>query len=103
MWVRFLLAGPRINMAYTIINYRTTLLQWIKDIMSALENSSKYEFYGPVPNSITMHAGDGNEMIRIAPDGFYVRGVKIPADDKEAEIVYNTFKQWLVQARSQQQ
>lgn len=37
-----------------------------------------------------------NEMLRVAPDGFYVRGVKVPADEKEAETVYNAFKQFLV-------
>jgi hypothetical protein len=46
-------------------------------------------------NSLTMIAGD-SEMLRVSPDGFYVRGVRVPADDREAETVYNTFKQWLV-------
>ena len=40
----------------------------------------------------------GTEMMRVAPDGFYVRGVRVPADEKEAEIVYNAFKQFLVWA-----
>jgi hypothetical protein len=48
-------------------------------------------------NSLTMIAG-GTEMMRVAPDGFYVRGVRVPADEKEAEIVYNAFKQFLVWA-----
>ncbi len=48
-------------------------------------------------NSLTMIAG-GSEMLRVAQDGFYVRGVKVPADDKEAETVYNAFKQFLVWA-----
>ena len=46
-------------------------------------------------NSLTMIAGD-SEMLRVSSDGFYVRGVRVPADDREAETVYNTFKQWLV-------
>jgi len=46
-------------------------------------------------NSLTMTAG-GSEMLRVSRDGFYVRGVRVPADDREAETVYNTFKQWLV-------
>ena len=46
-------------------------------------------------NSLAMIAG-GSEMLRVSPDGFYVRGVRVPADDREAETVYNTFKQWLV-------
>ena len=45
-------------------------------------------------NSVTFHAG-GAEMLRLSPDGFYVRGVKLDLDDKEAQIVYNSFKEWL--------
>jgi hypothetical protein len=41
----------------------------------------------------------GDEMLKITPDGFYVRGVRVPVDDKEAETVYNAFKQWLVWAQ----
>ncbi len=48
-------------------------------------------------NNISCWAG-GSEMLRVAQDGFYVRGVKVPADDKEAETVYNAFKQFLVWA-----
>lgn len=48
-------------------------------------------------NSLTMIVG-GSEMMRVSPDGFYVRGVKVPADDREAETVYNAFKQFLVWA-----
>ena len=48
-------------------------------------------------NSLTMIAG-GTEMLRVAPDGFYVRGEKVPADAKEAATVYNAFKQFLVWA-----
>jgi hypothetical protein len=40
----------------------------------------------------------GSEMLRVAQDGFYVRGVKVTQDDREAEIVYNAFKQFLVWA-----
>jgi hypothetical protein len=48
-------------------------------------------------HSLTMIAG-GCEMLRVANDGFYVRGVKVTQDDKEAEIVYNAFKQFLTWA-----
>lgn len=50
----------------------------------------------------TYSAAAGNcEMLRIAPDGFYVRGVKVPVDDKEALTVYNSFHQWLAWAQLQ--
>jgi len=47
-----------------------------------------------IPNTITCRAGS-EEMLRIGPDGFWVRGVKVPQDDKEAEIVYNAMKEFL--------
>lgn len=45
-------------------------------------------------NDITMYAS-GDEMLRISKDGFYVRGVRIEQDAKEAEEVYSAFKEWL--------
>jgi hypothetical protein len=46
-------------------------------------------------NEIVFDIGSSSEMLRIAKDGFYVRGVKVEQTDREAEIVYNNFKQWL--------
>jgi hypothetical protein len=48
----------------------------------------------PPKNDITLHSGE-TEMLRIAEDGFYVRGVKLKQDDKEIKEVYNCFKEWL--------
>ena len=48
-------------------------------------------------NDITL-TGGGEEMLRVAKDGFYVRGVRVEADAKEAEQVYRAFKQWLTWA-----
>ena len=42
--------------------------------------------------------GGGEEMLRVDKDGFYVRGVKVNADAKEAEQVYKAFKEWLAWA-----
>lgn len=36
-----------------------------------------------------------SEMLRIDSDAFYVRGQRVPIDEKEALTVYNAFKQWL--------
>ena len=47
-----------------------------------------------LPNSIVLNGGNV-EMLRVAKDGFYVRGEKVPVDDKEAETVYNAFLQWM--------
>ena len=48
-------------------------------------------------NDVTMIAG-GTEMLRVAEDGFYVRGVRVPADDQEAKTVYRAFKEMLTWA-----
>ena len=48
-------------------------------------------------NDINLTAG-GGEMLRIAQDGFYVRGVRVEADAKEAKVVYEAFKQWMTWA-----
>ena len=60
----------------------------------------EYKFHEPKPNATTFHAG-AEEMLRVAKDGFYVRGVKVPVDDKEAETVYQAFNQWLAWANLQ--
>jgi hypothetical protein len=51
-------------------------------------------------NSITLNAAQ-DEMLRITADGFYVRGQRVPVDDKEAQTVYLAFKQWLAWANLQ--
>ena len=59
-----------------------------------------YKFHDPEPSSITLMTGGTNsdEMIRVTKDGFWVRGVKVEQDAKEAETVYNAFKQWMAWA-----
>ena len=56
----------------------------------------------PPQNNVTMFAG-GTEMLKVAKEGFYVRGKKIPVDDKEAETVYNAFKSFLMWAELNKQ
>jgi hypothetical protein len=58
-------------------------------------NDSGYTFRNNHnPNTITCLAG-GEEMLRVGPDGFWVRGVKVEQDDQEAKIVYNAMKEFL--------
>jgi hypothetical protein len=69
-----------------------------KDLQAVTETwgtKPKYKFHDPEPNAITCMVG-ATEMLKIGPDGFWVRGVKVEQDDKEAETVYNAFKQFLV-------
>jgi hypothetical protein len=51
-------------------------------------------------NEVTFYSGENlkDEMLRITKEGFYVRGVKVPQDEREAESVYKTFHQWLTWA-----
>ena len=65
-----------------------------------MNNNTTYTFQQPKPNSIVLNAGT-EEMLRVAQDGFYVRGQKVPVDDKEAETVYRAFQQWLAWANLQ--
>jgi hypothetical protein len=71
-----------------------------KDLQAVTETwgaKPEYKFNEPEPNNIVCMAG-ATEMLKIGPDGFWVRGVKVPADDKEAETVYNGFKAFLTWA-----
>ena len=52
-----------------------------------------------IPGNIIFFAGGQTELLRLAPDGFYVRGVKLDQDEKEARAVYDAFSDWLNQAR----
>lgn len=53
----------------------------------------------PEAGNIVFHAGNSldekTEMLMITPTGFYVRGKLVEQDDKEAEIVYNAFREFL--------
>ena len=49
----------------------------------------------PPANNIVFHAGT-SEILKVTENGFYVRGVKVEADEKEASSVYKAFKEFLV-------
>lgn len=56
-----------------------------------------YRFHEAAPNSIGFNVGE-TEMIKVAEDGFYVRGERVPADANEAKVVYEAFKSFLAWA-----
>ena len=85
-------------MTYAINTNSVSLADWQK---SYGDQNVEYRIHDPEPSAITLMAGSSDEMIRIDRDGFYVRGVKVPVDDREAETVYNAFKQWLAWANLQ--
>jgi len=87
-------------MAYAINTNSMSLADWQK---SNSDIDVEYRIRDPEPGAITLMAGADDEMIRIDQDGFYVRGVRVPADEQEALTVYNAFKQWLAWANLQRQ
>lgn len=67
---------------------------------SNVDNRTEVQFRDATtrPSNITCFAG-GEEMLKIGPDGFWVRGVKVEQDAGEALAVYNAFKQWMAWTR----
>lgn len=69
-----------------------------------MDNTSQFEpylnvgIYDATAASNIVLSTDTSEMLRVAKDGFYVRGVKIEQNEEEAEKVYNAFHQWLTWA-----
>ena len=76
------------------VNYDDWLQQYV-DLEIDYNSYNGYNQLGA--NEINLTAA-GDEMLRVAKDGFYVRGVKVEADEKEAEAVYKAFKQWMTYA-----
>ena len=42
---------------------------------------------------------EGEELLRLEKDAFYVRGERVTIPEKEAMEVYNSFSQWLAWAQ----
>jgi len=60
-----------------------TLAQWNQQV-----EHETYQLHEHNPDAaITMMASGADEMIRVTKEGFWVRGVKVEQDDKEAETV----------------
>lgn len=86
-------------MAHTIIGNNPNTVSLDEWYRQNADQNVEYEFHKPNPDAaITMMTSGADEMIRVTKDGFWVRGVKVEQDDKEAETVYNAFKQWMAWA-----
>lgn len=59
------------------------------------DGGPKYTFHSDTHQNSVSFMCKGEEMLRCGPEGFYVRGQLVDQDDKEALIVYNSFKEWL--------
>jgi len=46
-------------------------------------------------SSVKFFAKDNTEMLRIAPDGFYVRGVKLEQDEHEARKLFDVLMEFM--------
>ena len=64
----------------------------------ATDDTTRFKLPKAKPNNIRLN-NKGVEMLRVAVDGFYVRGEKVPVDDREAATVYTAFKEFLVWSR----
>ena len=67
------------------------------DASNMIQNAS-FSVSDSANNTITLHCGSQSEMLKITKEGFYVRGVKVPQDEREAEVVYKAFHQWMMWA-----
>ena len=61
---------------------------------TAVCSMNEINFRNSEPNVVTFYSA-GVETLRISDKGFWVHGEKVDQDDKEAQTVYNSFKEWL--------
>ena len=62
-------------------------------------NGHDFPTMAHVPSNTIRCMVGGEEMLRVSPEGFWVRGEKVVQDDTEAEVVYNAFKVWMTWAQ----
>lgn len=69
----------------------------IPDDYAGEQNGPVYTIRDPAgePNSICLMVNDSVEMLKITRDGFWVRGVRVEQDEREALVVYNAFREWM--------
>ena len=74
--------------------------QWMKDYIGNinLDNDWVYNSEPSLKSDNISLTSAGQEMLRIAEDGFYVRGVKVKQTKREARAVYNAFRRWMTSA-----
>jgi hypothetical protein len=63
-----------------------------RDVIAVVEELESLD-----PDTMTIIIA-GEEMLRISPQGFWVRGVPVPQDGQEAQAVYNSFREFLTWA-----
>lgn len=68
---------------------------WYQNMVAANAVAKPVLSIGAPPNNTIVLCSGTTEMLKVSEDGFYVRGVKLEQDDREAKQVYNCFKEWL--------
>ena len=68
------------------------------DMNIDLSNIDIGPYYSGIAANDIRLTGGGEEMLRVAKDGFYVNGVKVKQGKREAKAVYEAFKQWMTYA-----
>ena len=79
-------------MSYDFTELNKVVANW------ATDDTTRFKLPESKSNNIVCNVG-ATEMLRVAEDGFYVRGEKITVDDREAATVYTAFKEFLVWSR----
>jgi hypothetical protein len=86
-------------MTHNVQDLSTILNNWVdKSMAESNDNICVDRSYRRTTDEIVFNTGL-TEMLRIAKDGFWVRGVRVEQDEGEAESVYRNFQQWLVWAQ----
>ena len=79
------------------VEYDEWLKQYTSDIDIGIGDDWIFPNSSLGANDIKL-TGGGQEMLRIAEDGFYVNGVKVKQGKREAKAVYEAFKKWMTHA-----
>ena len=79
------------------VEYDEWLKQYTSDIDIGIGDDWIFPDSSLGANDIKL-TGGGQEMLRIAEDGFYVNGVKVKQGKREAKAVYEAFKRWMTHA-----
>jgi hypothetical protein len=74
------------------------LSSWVEGNRQLESDITVKDSYTSDSGNIVFNTGS-SEMLRISEDGFWVRGVRVEQTAREAEIVYNNFRQWLTWAQ----
>ena len=65
------------------------------DVFSSPDLDLEWGDYITTSDNIVFNIGS-TEMIKISPEGFWVRGVLVKQDCQEAQTVYEAFKNFLI-------